>query len=208
MFFYAITFSLAYISLDAATGALILFGSVQITMFLVTIVKGHRLQIIELFGAAIAFAGFIYLMFPGITAPSPLGFSLMTIAGISWGIYTFLGHKSQHPISDTSYNFFRTIPLILILYFFTFNMGYYSFEGILLAVLSGAVASGIGYTIWYSALRGLTSIQAAIVQLFVPVIAAFGGVLFIAESITLRLFISSVLILSGILLVVLRTKTD
>lgn len=208
LFLYAITFSLAYISLDTGTGALILFGAVQITMFLGSIFKGHRLQIIELLGAIIAFCGFIYLIFPGVTAPSPIGFSLMTIAGISWGIYTLLGHKSQYPLLDTSYNFFRTIPLVTILFLFTINLGHYSFEGILLAILSGGIASGVGYTIWYFALRELTSIQASIVQLLVPVIAAFGGILFISESITLRLFLSSVLILSGILFVILTTKTE
>jgi len=192
LFLYAITFSLAYISLDTGTGALLLFGAVQITMFLGSIVKGHRLQIIELLGAIIAFTGFIYLIFPGVTAPSPIGFSLMTIAGISWGIYTLLGHKSQHPLLDTSYNFIRTVPLAAILFLFTINLGHYSFEGIILAVLSGGIASGVGYTIWYFALRRLTSTQAAIVQLVVPLCAAIGcPEIIILVSETIFILISS-----------------
>jgi len=206
LFFYAITFSLAYISLDTGTGALILFGAVQVTMFLGSIVKGHRLQIVEFLGAIIAFSGFIYLILPGVTAPSFTGFSLMTIAGISWGIYTLIGHNSQRPLMDTACNFFRTIPFVIILFILTFNTVHYSLIGILLAVLSGGIASGIGYAIWYLVLRSLTSIQAAIVQLFVPIIAAFGGVLFLFESISFRLFISALLILGGIFLLILRNK--
>lgn len=203
LFLYAITFSFAYITLDTGTGALILFGSVQITMILLSILSGNRLHITEWLGVMISFLGFVYLVLPGITTPSMFGFMLMTVAGIAWGIYTLKGKGSTNPLIDTAYNFLRTIPFVIILAVLAMNKMNYSSTGILLAVLSGAIASGIGYAIWYSALRGLSTVQAAVVQLLVPVIAAFGGAIFVSEAITLRLTVSAVLILGGILLVVL-----
>ena len=203
LFLYAITFSFAYITLDTGTGALILFGSVQITMILLSILSGNRLHITEWLGVTISFLGFVYLVLPGITTPSMFGFMLMTVAGIAWGIYTLKGKGSTNPLIDTAYNFLRTIPFVIILAVLAINKMNYSSTGILLAVLSGAIASGIGYAIWYSALRGLSTVQAAVVQLLVPVIAAFGGAIFVSEAITLRLTVSAVLILGGILLVVL-----
>ncbi len=203
LFLYAITFSFAYITLDTGTGALILFGSVQITMILLSILSGSRLHITEWLGVVISFLGFLYLVLPGVTTPSLPGFILMTVAGIAWGIYTLKGRGSTSPVIDTAYNFLRTIPFVSILAVLTFNQMSYSSTGILLAILSGAIASGIGYAIWYSALRGLSTAQAAVVQLLVPVIAALGGVIFVSEAITLRLTLSAILILGGILLVVL-----
>jgi drug/metabolite transporter (DMT)-like permease len=203
LFLYAITFSFAYITLDTGTGALILFGSVQITMILLSLISGNRLHIIEWTGITISFAGFVYLILPGVSTPSTTGFLLMTTAGIAWGIYTLKGRGSINPLMDTAYNFFRTIPLVIILAIVTLQNAQYSFEGIVLAVLSGGIASGIGYAIWYVALGGLSSTQAAVVQLLVPVIAAFGGVIFVSEVVTLRLTISATMILGGILMVVL-----
>ena len=203
LFLYAITFSFAYITLDTGTGALILFGSVQVTMVLLSLISGNRLHITEWMGVAIAFMGFVYLILPGVTAPSVIGFFLMTVAGIAWGIYTLKGRDSADPLMDTTYNFLRTIPLIAILAIVTIQNAYYSAEGILLAVLSGGIASGIGYTIWYIALGGLSATQAAVVQLLVPVIAALGGIIFVSEAITLRLTLSAFMVLGGILLVVL-----
>ena len=203
LFLYAITFSFAYITLDTGTGALILFGSVQITMIFLSILSGNRLHVTEWLGVMVSFLGFVYLVLPGITTPSMFGFMLMTVAGIAWGIYTLKGKGSTNPVIDTAYNFLRTIPFVIILAVLAFNKMSYSSTGILLAVLSGAIASGIGYAIWYSALRGLSTVQAAVVQLLVPVIAAFGGVIFVSEAITLRLTVSAMLILGGILLVVL-----
>lgn len=203
LFLYAITFSFAYITLDTGTGALILFGSVQITMILLSILSGNRLHVTEWLGVMVSFLGFVYLVLPGITTPSMFGFMLMTVAGIAWGIYSLKGKGSTNPVIDTAYNFLRTIPFVIILAVLAFNKMSYSSTGILLAVLSGAIASGIGYAIWYSALRGLSTVQAAVVQLLVPVIAAFGGVIFVSEAITLRLTVSAMLILGGILLVVL-----
>lgn len=203
LFVYAITFSYAYISLDTGTGALILFGSVQITMILLSLIAGDRLHYIEWAGVIIAFTGFVYLILPGVTAPSPMGFMLMAAAGIAWGIYTLKGRGSQNPLMDTAYNFLRTIPLVILLTIITVSNANYSSEGILLALLSGGITSGIGYTIWYIALGGLSATQAAVLQLLVPIIAAFGGVIFAAEAITGRLTISAAMVLGGILIVVL-----
>jgi len=184
LFLYAATFSYAYISLDTGTGALILFASVQIAMILQSLISGTRLHFIEWVGVTVAFAGFVYLILPGVTTPSIIGLLLMTTAGIAWGIYTLKGRGSNTPLLDTAYNFFRTTPLVLILVISTISKAHYSFEGILLAAIFGGITSGIGYTIWYIALGGLSSTQAAVLQLSVPVIAAFGGVLFVAEAIT------------------------
>ena len=210
LFLYAAAFSYAYISLDTGTGALILFGAVQVTMIVLSIRAGNRLHVLEWAGVGTAFAGFVFLILPGVSAPSPSGFLLMSLAGVAWGIYTLMGKGSKDPLADTSYNFLRTTPMALILVLMALSSSAeYSSQGILLAVLSGAIASGLGYTIWYTALRGLSTTQAAVVQLSVPVIAAMGGVAFSEETITLRLLESAVLILGGILLVVLgRHRTS
>lgn len=203
LFIYAVAFSYGYISLDTGTGALILFGAVQITMIIVSVVSGTRLHYCEWLGLFIAFSGFVYLIIPSLTTPSLLGLILMTISGIAWGFYTLVGRSSTQPLSDTAYNFLRTSPFIIVLLIFTFQDATITQEGILLAVLSGAIASGAGYAIWYIALGGLSVTQAAVVQLFVPIIAAIGGVIFANELITLRLVESSALVLGGILTVVL-----
>ncbi len=202
LFLYAVTFSYAYILLDTGTGALILFGSVQITMILLSLISGTRLQRMEWAGILVAFSGFIYLVLPGVSAPSLSGFLLMTTAGIAWGLYTLKGRRSTNPLMDTTFNFARTIPFVIILLLLTFQNAEISLEGVVLASLSGGLASGVGYTIWYSALKGLSSIQAAVVQLSVPIIAALGGVMIMSESITFRLLLSTSLILGGIILVI------
>lgn len=203
LFLYAITFSFAYISLDTGTGALIMFGAVQITMILISFFTGNRLHLSEWTGVAIAFSGFVYLVLPEVTSPSAIGFVLMTAAGIAWGIYTIKGQGSGAPLMNTAYNFLRTTPFVFILAIIAIQKISYTTEGVIMAVLSGAIASGIGYMIWYSALGGLSATQAAVVQLSVPVIAAMGGVMFMSEMITLRLALSSMMVLGGILLVVL-----
>ncbi|PCJ47574.1 MAG: EamA family transporter [Moraxellaceae bacterium] len=203
LFLYAVTFSFAYISLETGVGALVLFGSVQITMILASLISGNRLLYSEWIGVALAFSGFVYLIIPGLSTPSLMGFILMTVAGIAWGIYTLIGRGSKSPLSDTAYNFLRTLPFVAVLIAIFFQDSKLSQEGILLAVLSGGIASGIGYTIWYIALGGLSATQAAVVQLLVPVIAAIGGVIFANEMISLRLVLSSMMILGGILTVAL-----
>ncbi|WP_323750418.1 DMT family transporter [Marinobacter sp.] len=203
LFVYAVAFSYGYISLDTGTGALILFAAVQITMIAVSVVSGNRLHYAEWLGVFIAFSGFVYLIIPSVTTPSLMGFILMTVSGMAWGFYTLIGRSSTQPLADTAYNFLRTSPFVLVLLIFTLQDANLSQEGVLLAVLSGAIASGVGYAVWYIALKGLSVTQAAVVQLFVPIVAAIGGVIFTNELITLRLVESSALVLGGILTVIL-----
>ncbi|WP_220465488.1 DMT family transporter [Colwellia sp. BRX10-3] len=203
LFIYALAFSFGYISLDTGTGALILFGAVQITMILTNVISGNKLYLTEWFGLTIAFSGFVYLIIPSLTTPSLTGFIMMSISGIAWALYTLLGRKSKDPLGDTTYNFVRTCPFVIALIIFGFNGGHITSMGFILAVLSGAIASGIGYFVWYIALAGLSVTQAAVLQLFVPIIAAIGGVVFTSELITLRLVESSALVLGGILTVIL-----
>ncbi|WP_440875292.1 DMT family transporter [Thalassotalea sp. PLHSN55] len=202
LFIYALAFSYGYISLETGTGALVLFAAVQLTLIGSTIYTGRKLLIAEWLGLMLAFSGFIYLTLPKLTTPSFSGFVLMTIAGIAWGLYTRLGQGSKNPLADTYYNFLRTLPFTLLLMLIAIEFRQLTDEGILLAILSGAIASGIGYFIWYIALRFISSIQAAVYQLLVPIIAAIGGVIFAEETITQRLIESSLLIFSGILLVI------
>jgi drug/metabolite transporter (DMT)-like permease len=195
---YAIFFSFAYLNLSAGTGALILFGSVQLTMFLISLGKGERPRALEWLGLIVALGGLVYLVLPGLASP-PLNSSLlMAAAGASWGLYTLRGKGSNDPLADTTGNFVRTIPFVIALAVVFFLNIHLTNRGIILAVLSGAVASGIGYTVWYAALKYHTAARAGVLQLAVPVIAAAGGVLFMAEGFTSRLIIAGILILGGI----------
>lgn len=205
LFVYALTFSYAYISLDTATGALILFGSVQITMIIYNTVIGNRLSYFEWIGFVLAFCGFVYLVLPRVSEPSIYGFIFMVLSGIMWALYTLNGRHSANSLSDTSFNFLRTLPLIialLLIVMVTQNNLYITPAGIYLAVLSGGLASGAGYAIWYLALKALSVTRAAIVQLLVPIIAAIGGVIFVHEPLSIRLLISTIMVLGGISLVV------
>jgi drug/metabolite transporter (DMT)-like permease len=206
LFLYAACFSFAYITLDTGTGALILFAAVQLTMIGVAVATGDRPHFMEWVGLLIAFSGFVYLVYPSVTTPSFAGFILMTVAGMSWGAYTILGKGSRNPLADTSRNFRFTLPFLIVLAVFAVQEAHVSPEGILWAVLSGALASGVGYTIWYMALAGLSTTQAATVQLMVPVLAAMGGWIFIGEAVSLRLAFSAAAILGGILLLVLGRR--
>ena len=203
LFIYAITFSYAYISMETGTGALVLFGSVQLTMIITSIVNGNRLHSSEWLGVAISFSGLAYLVYPTLTTPSLLGFILMALSGVAWGIYTLLGRGSANPMENTALNFKYTVPLVLALMLVSFPMINISLNGVILAIMSGALASALGYTIWYIALGGLSETEAAVVQLSVPVIAAIGGVIFVSESISTRLIIACILVLGGILTVLI-----
>jgi drug/metabolite transporter (DMT)-like permease len=202
LFLYAIAFSFAYLSLSAGTGALILFGTVQVTMIFVALRSGERPHLLEWLGVLLALSGLVYLVIPGLRAPSPLGSALMIMAGIAWGVYSLRGRGSGSPLADTAGNFIRAVPFIIIVRLLMLDNVHLSQSGILLAVLSGALASGIGYVIWYTALAGLTATRAAIVQLSVPVLAAWGGIAFLAEDISLRLILSGAFILGGIALAI------
>jgi len=206
LFTYATTFSFAYNSLNAATGALVLFGSVQATMMGYALYSGERPGLIQKTGYAMAVGGLIYLMLPGVAAPSLAGSLLMGIAGISWAIYTLLGRSVSDSLADTANNFIKTAPFAMVLGLL--GPGFLSAHGVILACISGALTSGLGYAIWYSAIRGLSSTQAASVQLSVPVITAAGGIILLSEVVSLRLVIASTLILGGIAFTLIRTRQN
>lgn len=198
LFAYAIAFSLSYTMLGASTGALILFPSVQMTMLLAALRAGERPRPLEWLGLSVALAGLIYLVMPGLEAPSPLGAVLMVAAGAAWGLYSLRGRGSPDPLGDTARNFLCAVPLALVVSAASISHAHASSQGFVLATVSGAVSSGLGYVIWYAALRGLTATRAATVQLAVPVIAAVGGIVFLHESLTARLVIAATLILGGV----------
>jgi drug/metabolite transporter (DMT)-like permease len=209
LFAYMICFSIAYLSLGAGTGALVLFGAVQLTMFVVALKAGEPFSPMSWVGLsmAMAIAGLVYLILPGVTAPDPLGALLMAMAGIAWGFYSLLGRNSGDPMESTAYNFIYSVPLAVaasLIFIADFQV---TLTGTLLAVASGAIASGLGYFIWYAALRDLSAVRAATVQLSVPVIAAFGGVMLLAEDFSLRLLVASAATLGGVA-IVLSQKTS
>ena len=200
LFVYVVFFSFAYLTLSAGTGALILFGAVQLTMLAAGLRAGERFEALGWAGFALAAGGLVYLVSPGVTAPTPLGAALMTVAGIAWGMYSLRGRGLDNPLAATAGNFLRAAPMALALSMLLYDRAHASPAGILLALASGALTSAIGYVIWYAALKGLSAIRAAAVQLSVPPIAAFGAVLFLAEPLTPRLAVASAAILGGIAL--------
>jgi drug/metabolite transporter (DMT)-like permease len=205
LFAYAIAFSIAYLKLPTGTGALVLFGSVQTTMIAAGIRAGERPRPLVWVAILVALAGLVGLTFPGLGAPEPIGALLMAIAGIAWGIYSLRGRGSPDPLAATATNFVFSLPLAVLAFVAGAAFGpHASMRGILLAAASGAIASGVGYSIWYTALRGLTATRAAVIQLSVPVIASAGGVLLFGESISTRLVLSTVAIIGGVAFVVTR----
>jgi drug/metabolite transporter (DMT)-like permease len=208
LFAYAAAFSFAYISLSAGTGALLLFGAVQATMIFWGLRKGERLRMRQCVGLAFALAGLVALLFPGLSAPPVGGSRLMLSAGIAWGIYSLRGKVAGDPASATASNFLRAVPLAAGLSIALLPLARLDRAGIGYAILSGAIASGVGYAIWYTALPGLKAVSAATVQLSVPVLAAAGGIIFLGESITLRFLFASVAVLGGIALVVTEKRPD
>ena len=204
LFVYAIAFSFAYLGLATATGALILFGCVQLSMFGVSLYRGVRPKPIEWIGLVVAFGGLVYLMLPGLSAPPFNSALLMAAAGIAWGGYTLRGKGSENPLADTTGNFVRSVPMVLaVALVFLPNLAA-SWRGIGLAMLSGAIASGVGYSVWYAALKFHTPTRAAVLQLSVPMITAVGGIVFLAEAASVRLAIAAALILGGVGLTLLR----
>ena len=205
LFAYVALFSFAYLSLSAGTGALILFGAVQLTMLGAGLRAGERFAPAAWAGLVAAVAGLVYLVSPGVSAPAPLGATSMALAGAAWGVYSLRGRGIADPLAATASNFARAVPLALALSVLTAGTVHADGPGVALAVASGALSSGIGYVIWYAALRGLTAMRAATVQLSVPPIAAIGGALMLAEPLTPRLVLASAAILGGIA-VVLATR--
>lgn len=200
LFAYVAFFSFAYLSVSAATGALILFGAVQLTMFAAGLRAGEQFAPLAWLGLALALAGLLYLVSPGVTAPTPLGAVLMSAAGVSWGVYSLRGRGVANPLAATAANFLRAAPMALIVSVLLHGRFHAAPTGVALAIASGAVTSGIGYVIWYAALKGLSAMRAATVQLSVPPIAALGAALLLSEAISMRLVAASIAILGGIAL--------
>lgn len=202
LFGYAAAFSYAYVKLPTATGALVLFSAVQITMIGYGLYAGERLRALQWLGFLLALAGLVALLSPNLQAPPPGSSALMIVAGVAWGIYSLRGKRQGNPTLATAGNFLRTVPFALVLLLLTRDQIAFETSGVLLAVTSGAVASGLGYVIWYAALPRITATGAATVQLSVPVLAALGGVAILGEPVSARLVVCSVAILAGIAIVV------
>jgi len=208
LFAYAAGFSFAYLSLPAATGALLLFGAVQVTMVGHGILTGEPLRVSQWSGLTLAFAGLVGLLLPGLSAPPVSGSLLMIGAGAAWGIYSLRGRGEGDPGSVTAGNFMRTVPITLVLSLLMLQRQTLDTAGVAYAVASGALASGVGYAIWYSVLPQLRAASAASVQLCVPVITAFGGIVLLGEQPSVRLLLASIAILGGIALVILGKQPD
>ena len=208
LFVYAAGFSFAYVSLPASTGALLLFGAVQATMIGCGVWMGERLRKRQLVGLALAFGGLLGLFLPGVSAPPLFGSLLMLSAGAAWGIYSLRGRGAGDATRVTAGNFLRAVPIAVGLSLLMRDSSMFDVAGLLYAVASGAVASGIGYAIWYTALPALKATSAATVQLGVPVITAVGGMIFLDEALTVRFLLASVAILGGIALVIVERQSS
>jgi drug/metabolite transporter (DMT)-like permease len=204
LFVYAAGFSFAYTQIPVGAGALLLFGAVQATMITYAIIRGERLRALPLSGFVLAITGVFLLFLPGFSTPSVLSSALMLSAGIAWGVYSIRGRTSGDPTKTTADNFHRCIPFTLTLSAIMLPSLSYDVNGALLAVCSGAFASGIGYVIWYTTLKELTVMQSSTVQLSVPVLSAVGGVILLGEPVTIQLLCSATMILGGIGLVIWR----
>ncbi len=206
LFAYAAGFSFAYMSLTAATGALLLFGAVQATMIGYGIWQGESFRSLQLVGLFLALGGMVGLLLPGLSAPPLWGSILMLGAGVAWGVYSLRGKGAVDPSGVTAGNFLRTVPIALVLSLIFMNHSNVDNTGVAYAVVSGAITSGIGYAIWYAVLPALKATQAATVQLSVPVLAGIGGIAFLGEVLTLHLLLASAAILGGIALVILEKQ--
>jgi drug/metabolite transporter (DMT)-like permease len=195
---YAATFSVAYMALTAGTGALLLFGAVQVVMIAAGYRAGERINRAVAVGWLAAVGGIIALTLPSVSSPPLSASFLMLLAGIAWGLYSLRGRRSSEPIAETAGNFVRAVPIALILNALMFTKAFCTSRGVLLAVLSGALASGLGYAAWYTALPRMRSMTAANLQLCVPVIAALFGAVLFKEAITTRLIVASLFVLGGV----------
>lgn len=206
LFGYAIAFSIAYVRLGAATGALILFATVQLSMILWGLYKGERPRPLQIAGMAAAIFGIVYLLLPGVGSPDPLGTVLMTLSGVAWAVYSLRGRGVSDPVAATAGNFIRAAAFCLPVLALGWNSLHLTAPGLGLALASGMVASGLGYVIWYRALPGLDATVAAIVQLTVPIIATAGAILFLGEHMTLRFAFASTAVLGGVAVTILARR--
>lgn len=202
LFGYAITFSLAYVELETGVGALLLFASVQLTMFGYGFIKGERLTKLQWLGFSLACVGLLALFLPGLRAPSMLGSLLMVGAGVSWALYTLFGLSKQQALASTTMNFVRTLPMVGLAFLWWGHPPQLLNSGVGYAIVSGAVASGLGYAIWYAVLPALRVTSAATAQLSVPILASFAGAIWLGEQITLNLLVASVAVLVGSAMVI------
>lgn len=200
---YAVGFSFAYVSLETGVGALILFGAVQATMIAYGMFRGERPGIREWAGLLLALGGLIFLVSPGMTAPNPIGAALMAVAGIAWGGYSLRGRGIANPSLATAQNFLWSVPFAVIVSAVFISKIEITNVGAIYAVISGVMTSGLGYVLWYTVQPSLTATRAAIVQLSVPILTAFGGVLVLSEHVTTRLVIASIATLGGVFLAVI-----
>jgi drug/metabolite transporter (DMT)-like permease len=198
LFLYAVPYSYAYVSLTAGTGTLILIGSVQITMMLAALLAGERPRTIQWVGLSLAFVGLAYLVLPGLAAPSLVGAVSMALAGIAWSGYSLLGRGATRPLEETTSNFVRALPLVIVVSVIARPHLHFEPAGILIGLACGALTSGLGYVLWYRAVKGLTTTRAAFVQLPVPILAGAGGVLFLGEAISRRLIVPAIVVIGGI----------
>jgi drug/metabolite transporter (DMT)-like permease len=200
LFVYAITFSYAYVQLETGTGALLAFGAVQVTMILFGLLTGERPPRPVWAGLLLALGGVVYLLLPGASAPNWLPAVSMVLAGIAWGIYSLRGRGVRDPGAATCGNFVRTVPMVLVVGAVFVSRLQFTTQGLVAGIASGAIASGLGYILWYRALAYLTATRAAIVQLAAPILAALGGVAFLAEALSSRLVFAALAVFSGVVL--------
>ena len=206
LFAYAAAFSFAYLGLGAATGALLLFGAVQLTMLGRAFSLGERLQARQWLGLLAAGAGLLVLLLPGLQAPPVLNAALMLAAGVAWGVYSLRGRRSRDPLRSTAGNFMRTLPMAAALLALGWGSARFDRSGVLAALASGALASGVGYALWYAALPSLRASTAGIVQLSVPVLAALGGIVLLHEPLGWRFALAAALTLGGVALATLKAR--
>ena len=198
LFAYAAAFSFSYVNIETGVGALILFACVQAVIIGWALFKGDRPSLFEWLGIVIAFSAFIWLVSPGLEAPDPIAAALMAISGIAWGAYSLRGKSSSDPLKATAGNFLLSVPMGLVLLFITISSSQITLYGVILAIASGAITSGMGYALWYKVLPQLTATRASIVQLTVPVVAGISGLIFLSEPLTFRFVLASALILGGV----------
>lgn len=200
---YAIFFTLAYQRINASIGALVLFGAVQVTMMGTGLVRGERPATVDWMGVALAVGGLLVFTVPGVTAPDPIGTTSMAVAGVCWGAYSLAGRHSRDAMAATAGNFLRALPAVMLFAALSISSRHLSTPGVLLAVASGSLASGVAYTLWYAALPSLAAWRAALVQTGTPLLTAIAAVLFLGESFTPRLLVAATLVLVGVMMTAL-----